>query len=107
VAIDCLYLCPALDQWSVMQSILSRFSPNVDSPVKESVGYSDEIPTRGRFRQGIVSRLRGSVSSRPAYSEHEDPSPKRASTNVNVGGARLRKAEAHVEAGGLLSLYQV
>lgn len=107
VAIDCLYLCPALDQWSVMQSILSRFSPNVDSPVKESVGYSDEIPTRGRFRQGIVSRLRGSVSSRPAYSEHEDPSPKRASINVNVGGARLRKAEAHVEAGGLLSLYQV
>lgn len=106
VAVDCIYLCPALDQWSLMKTILSRFTHNLDSPVKNTgVARSEDTALRGRLRRGIVSRFRSSVSSNPSTNVDPESGSRRAS--LAGGDPRLQQADALVESGELLALYQV
>lgn len=101
VAVDCIYLCPALDRWPLMKTILARFAHSVDSP---SANIQDS-PRRGGLRKGLVSRFRSSVSSKPVSDFESESSNLRAS--LVPSDPRLQRAEALVEAAQLLSHYQV
>lgn len=98
VAVDCIYLCPALDRWPLMKTILAKFGDSPSAPFQDS-------PRRGGLRKGLVSRFRSSVSSKPVSDMETEGSNLRAS--LVLSDPRLQRAEALVEAAQLLSLYQV
>ena len=106
VAVDCIYLCTAVDQWPLMKTILAKFGHSLDSPSKGlGGGHFQDSPRRGGLRKGLVSRFRSSVSSKPVPDMDIDGGNLKASSGLS--DPRLQQAEARVEAGELLSLYHV
>lgn len=107
VALSCIYLCPAVDQWLLMKTILAKLGHSLDSPGKGGGGggHFQDSPRRVGLRKGLVSRFRSSVSSKPPPDMETEGGSHRAS--LNLGDVRLRQAEALVDAGQLLFQYEV
>eukprot|EP01018_Ginkgo_biloba_P007103 Gb_24496 [translate_table: standard] len=128
VGLHCIYACTHTDRWALMASALSSL-PRKGLRGKESfAGYEDFSPRQG-FRRGSGRVLRNFPSSRPTDSkltmspiflDEEDSSHSSCSRGHDVCATqekemeilenlekRLRLAEGHVEAGRLLTHYQV
>lgn len=106
VAVDCIYLCTAVDQWPLMKAILAKFGHSLDSPSKGLGGsHFQDSPRRVGLRKGLVSRFRSSVSSKPVSEMEIDGGNLKSS--LGLTDPRLQQAEARVEAGELLSFYHV
>ncbi|KAG0610271.1 hypothetical protein M758_7G052400 [Ceratodon purpureus] len=104
VAVDCIYLCTAVDQWPLMKSILAKFGHSLDSPSKGPGGtHFQDSPRRGGLRKGLVSRFR--MSSKPVSDMETDGGNLKAGSSFS--DPRLQQAEARVEASELLSRYHV